>query len=93
MNRMIVAAIASSLLLTGLPARAAVPGDFDGNNLREANDLDFLTDAIFTGDVDPVFDLNNDGQVTSEDESIWLSDVAQSLPGDLGLLGCFHSRQ
>ena len=91
MNRMIVAVIACSLLLTGLPVRAAVPGDFDGNSLREATDLDFLTDAIFTGDVDPLFDLNNDGDVNWRDRTYWIETLANTWYGDSNLDGEFNT--
>ena len=45
---------------------AVLPGDFDGNGLVNAADVDALATAVRLGAGGALFDLNNDGQVTFE---------------------------
>ena len=42
-------------------------GDFDGNGVLDASDIDALHAAIRQQDMDPRFDLNGDGQLNSDD--------------------------
>ena len=68
-----------------------VYGDFDGDGLLSAADIDLMTLAAIAEDYDPVFDLNRDGQVDFEDRDIWVIDVADTFFGDANLDGEFDS--
>ena len=70
---------------------AAVPGDYDGNDLRDAGDLDFLTEAILNEQRDPVFDLNEDGEIDYWDRDYWIETLSNTWYGDSNLDGEFNS--
>lgn len=60
-------------------------GDFDGDMLFTAADIDLLSAQV--GQADLVFDLTGDGSVTNDDREFWIADVAGSLNGDADLNG------
>ncbi len=69
----------------GLPIDLGVEGDFDGNGVLDAVDIDLLTDAANGGSDDPMFDLNADGAIDSEDRRIWVVDLKKTYFGDANL--------
>ncbi|MFC1758877.1 hypothetical protein ACFL2H_08925 [Planctomycetota bacterium] len=66
-------------------------GDFDGDGLLTANDIDLLSDVVRTGSNLVEFDLDSDGQVTNSDRSVWIEDIMQTYFGDANLDGEFDS--
>lgn len=69
----------------------ATPGDFDGNNLLDAQDINLLTDAVRTGSTDTRYDLNGDSQVNAADRSVWVDELFGTYFGDANLDGEFSS--
>ena len=66
-----------------------VPGDYNGDQLLDAADIDLLTAAVGSNDLK--FDANGDGQVTSDDRSHWVIELKQTWFGDSNLDGEFNS--
>jgi len=64
----------------------AIEGDFDGDLLRSAIDIDLLSAAVRSNASDTVFDLNRDGSVDDLDRSRWMT-LAGTVPGDVNLDG------
>ena len=62
-----------------------IPGDFDGNGLLDATDIDLLSAAVREGDSDMAFDLNDDGAVNDVDRATWVEDLSGTFFGDAGL--------
>ncbi len=60
------------------------PGDFDGDDLLTAADINLLSAQV--GQSDLTFDLNSDGSVTSADRDEWIT-LAGTLFGDTDLDG------
>ena len=70
-----------------------IPGDYDGNGLLEAADLDLQAAQIVLNPVPPPagYDLNNDGAVNFDDREVWLHDLKNTWVGDANLDGVFTS--
>ncbi len=66
-------------------------GDYDGNRILDAVDLDVLSEAIRSGKTDTQFDLNRDGSVDDGDRSTWVVDLKMTYFGDANLDGEFSS--
>lgn len=66
-------------------------GDFNGDGVRDASDIDLLSAAIRTGDDAPAFDLNSDGSVNSADHQYMVVDLISTWFGDADLNGVFNS--
>ena len=73
------------------------PGDFDGNGLFDALDVDSLVNSIVGGLNEQAFDLSGDGLVDLDDLTIWLDDAAKQngfaesyLLGDANLDGTIN---
>jgi hypothetical protein len=64
-----------------------VLGDFDGNGILDASDIDAL--AIDTAN--DLFDLDDDGDVDRNDRDIWVEDLRRTWYGDANLDGVFNS--
>ena len=62
---------------------SGILGDFNSNELIDAGDIDLLGTAIESHDA--IFDLNFDGFVDSGDHTLWVEQIAQTLPGDANL--------
>ncbi|MEQ9453046.1 MAG: hypothetical protein RLN76_00460 [Phycisphaeraceae bacterium] len=60
-------------------------GDFDGNSLVNADDIDLLADAIRSGSNDLQFDLNSDLQLSSLDLDYMIQEILNTLLGDTNL--------
>ena len=68
-----------------------VAGDYDADGELTAADIDALTSAIVGGASDAIYDLNNDGSVTSADRRAWIVDLKNTWIGDANLDGEFNS--
>ena len=62
-----------------------VLGDFDNNRVLDGADIDLLSGQLREGRSEPLFDLNQDGDVNQLDHESWIFDVFQTLPGDATL--------
>ncbi len=70
-----------------VPVQYPALGDFDGNGILDANDIDALLDGA-----DPaVFDLTGDSQVNLDDRMFWVHDLKGTWIGDANLDGVFDS--
>jgi hypothetical protein len=74
-----------------LLSNPSVPGDFNGDGLLDAADIDLLTLATFSAEPESEFDLNSDGQVNGTDRSIWVEELKSTYFGDSNLDGAFTS--
>lgn len=64
-------------------------GDFNGDGLLDAADIDLLTGAVGGGDLS--FDVDGDGSVTADDRQVWIRDLKGTWVGDSDLNGEFNS--
>jgi hypothetical protein len=53
--------------------------------MLDAADIDLLSAA--TGTVAPLLDINQDGSIDEVDRQLWISDLAETFPGDANLDG------
>ena len=67
-----------------------VIGDFNGNDRRDVDDVDLLTDAMHTP-YDQAFDLNGDGSVDFSDRTTWIVELSNTFLGDSNFDGEFNS--
>ena len=72
---------------------SAVPatGDFDGDGRRSIADVDLLCQQLQLGLVDNRFDLNADSHVSLDDMDYLLTELLQTVIGDVNLDGNFNS--
>ena len=68
-----------------------LPGDFNGNGILDAADIDTLTQQTATGAHAAEYDLNNDALVDTDDIAVWIKDLSNSWIGDANLDGEFNS--
>jgi hypothetical protein len=68
-----------------------VHGDFDGDGILDAGDIDQLSAQILAGSNDPFYDLNADLVVDDLDRINWVHDLKQTYFGDADLNGTFDS--
>ena len=66
-------------------------GDFDGDGVLTASDIDALSAAILAGDTAARFDLDGDGNVSDADRSVWVESFAKTWFGDANFDGEFNS--
>ncbi|MCA9213032.1 MAG: hypothetical protein KDB27_08205 [Planctomycetales bacterium] len=64
-------------------------GDYNGNGLLDAGDLDLQAEAISNGDT--AFDLDNNGVTDINDRLMWIHDLQNSWVGDSNFDGEFNS--
>ena len=62
-------------------------GDVNLDGLVDAQDIDLLTAAIREGDSDDKFDIDQSGEVNSDDFTAMIRDVLNTVPGDANLDG------
>lgn len=67
------------------------PGDFDGDDLLTAVDIDLLSQKVLDGDDDPAYDLNDDLLVNNADRDVWVNTLKNTWYGDANLDGVFDS--
>jgi hypothetical protein len=66
-------------------------GDFNGNGLLDAEDINDLTTQSASGANLAAYDLNADTFVNEADVKVWISDLFKSWVGDADLSGEFNS--
>ena len=66
-------------------------GDFNGDGVLDAADIDDLSTKVVAGTNPPVYDLNNDKKVDVADINVWVKDLFNSWIGDANLDGEFSS--
>ena len=54
-------------------------------------DIDLLSTAVREGLVDPIFDLNSDGDVDNADRIVWVDEVRKTWFGDANMDSEFNS--
>ena len=78
-------------ILGGTPgtsdATDPIGGDFDTSGQVDAVDIDLLFAALRTNDTAPMFDLNDDGEVSSLDADFLIRGILKSEYGDFDLDG------
>ena len=72
-------------------ASISVLGDFNGDNLLTAVDVDLLTVAIQQGGDPKVYDLNGDNLVNGLDHPVWVRTLKGTWYGDANLDGVFNT--
>jgi hypothetical protein len=73
------------------PILFGTSGDFNGNGILDAADIDALQAEIRAGTNNVEFDVTNDGLVNTEDRNFWVIDLANTFMGDANLDGEFNS--
>jgi hypothetical protein len=68
-----------------------VEGDFDGNGVLNALDIDALSAEVRAGTNQATFDLTGDGSVNDVDRVRWVEQLKRSYFGDANLDGEFSS--
>jgi hypothetical protein len=66
-----------------------ISGDFSGNGLLDAADIDQLSGQVRTATNDSSFDLNADALVDDLDRQVWVHGLKQTFFGDADLDGSF----
>lgn len=69
----------------------SLPGDFDGNGVLDAADIDALSVAVAEGSTDLKYDVDGDGSVLGADRFMWVEDLKNTYFGDANLDGEFNS--
>ncbi|MEZ6115663.1 MAG: LamG domain-containing protein [Pirellulaceae bacterium] len=67
------------------------PGDFNADDLVNAQDIDLLTAASIAGNFNAAMDLNEDGSVNNLDRDVWVNEIKNTWFGDSNLDGEFNS--
>ena len=66
-------------------------GDFNDDQVLNADDIDLLTSAVAANDQDRRFDVNLDGAVSAADRDTWVNELKQTYFGDANLDDEFNS--
>ena len=74
-----------SELAAGVVPNLGVRGDFDGDGLLTAADLDMQAVVIDAGTGAPEYDLNNDGLFNYDDRTVWVNELKGTWIGDANL--------
>jgi len=69
----------------------SVRGDFDGDSLLTANDINLLSGAVLGGQNPTAFDLTADAKVDENDRVEWVEKVRKTYFGDANLDSVFDS--
>ncbi len=75
----------------GILAGKRVPGDFDGNGLLDATDIDLLSAEVRAGSNRLSFDVTGDGAVNEQDRFFWIEALKNTYLGDSNLDGEFNT--
>jgi hypothetical protein len=68
-----------------------IEGDFNGNGILDAADIDQLSEQVRSTTNDPLYDLSADSLVDDLDRQVWVHDLKQTYFGDADLNGSFDS--
>jgi uncharacterized membrane protein len=66
-------------------------GDFNGDGLRNAADINALSAQVRSGGTDLKFELYNDGKINERDRVSWVKYIQETWFGDANLDGQFNS--
>jgi hypothetical protein len=66
-------------------------GDFNGNGVRDAGDLDLLSAAVRASSTELRFELYEDGHINDRDRKSWVKYASQTWFGDANLDRQFNS--
>ena len=69
----------------------AIAGDFNGDGLLDAADIDALTAAVVAGTNESLYDVNEDQVVDQADRAVWVANLRKTYVGDANLDGSFDS--
>ena len=69
----------------------AIPGDFNGDDTVDVQDVDLLSAEIRAENPDLSYDLSGDGQVNRADLKVMIEDILDTNFGDANLDGYFNS--
>lgn len=69
-----------------------VLGDFSGNQITDADDIDILDKQVRDGNQDLIYDVNGDNVVNNDDRLAWITVAARTRPGDANLDGVVDGR-
>jgi hypothetical protein len=72
-------------------ASGGVRGDFNGNGVLDAADIDILSASVRSGQFETRLDLNGDGSLSQADRTIWVNQLAKTFFGDSNLDKEFNS--
>lgn len=75
----------------GTPNTGGKEGDFDGDGVLGAADIDVLSQAVRDGVTDSRFDLNGDSNVDDTDRVAWVAELKKIWFGDANMDGLFNS--
>lgn len=67
-------------------------GDFNGDGLLTASDIDALSVAVRAGDTASRYDVNSDGSVNGDDRGHWIISLKKTYFGDATLDGQFNTQ-
>ena len=74
-----------------VPSSDPTIGDFDGNGILDAGDINMLVWKSASGTANLLFDVNGDNQVDRTDVSTWAKDLMNTWIGDANLDGEFNT--
>ena len=81
----------SSIIANGVQAYLGIPGDYNGNGVLDADDLD-LQASVGIAMQDLAYDLNQDGKVDFDGDRVeWLHTLKEVYVGDANLDGEFDT--
>ena len=80
-----------SAYILSLAGGGGLPGDFNGDGVLDATDIDDLTSQSAGGTNPAAYDLNADALVDAGDITVWAKDLFNSWIGDANLDGEFSS--
>ena len=83
-------ALSAAELLT-IMAGPTLGGDFNGNRVLDAADIDMLSAEVRSGLHKPAYDLNSDALVNDDDRTKWVEVLKHTYYGDANLDGEFSS--
>lgn len=86
-----ILALAGGASPLSIPIPSTMLGDYDGDAMLTAADIDLLNAEIRGGGNDVLFDLNNDAVVDAEDRRVWVEELKFTYFGDANLDGEFSS--
>ncbi len=66
-------------------------GDFNGNGMIDADDIDLLSVAVLEMTNESRFDVDGSGTVDADDRTFWIEEIAETWLGDANLDGEFNS--
>jgi hypothetical protein len=76
----------------GLPIEfGGIDGDFNGDGILDAADINALTSQVVAGTNAAEFDLNSDGLVNGTDRDVWVEQLKGTYFGDANLDGEFST--